>query len=278
MTYIEQLLAKLEDVELREQFNGVLAKAPEIEQYIVDPETRQRADALTQWAETEWDYEHNMSRREYQQEQEIAVLTAKTINQKDSAMELNELNEHLGKYIKENGLMTKAEYEAGITAKETSFNQELNLVSTLATRIPYLNAKYQKDFGDVFDPDEFVTKANEKGYARFGKEGLDKFYDEFTADKRAAKAQAEMDAKIAEAREEGRKAALKETHMGPTGQMPTLDGSPEMGHFEAKLKGGNRAPAEGQTSAPPDAELGRGTIARFAALAADARDRAALVN
>ncbi len=276
MNYIDQLLAKIDDIETKTQLTEIAAKHPVINEFIVDPATRTKNEQISQWAETEWDYEHGMSRREYQQEQEILRLQVREhgVEFKD----LNELNEHLGKYIKDNGLMTKAEVEATIKAKEDAFNSELNLVSTLANRVGYLNSKYQKDFGDLFDPDDFVTKANEKGYARYGKEGLDKFYDEFTTEKREAKSKADIEARIEAARVEERNKVLAERGMGQNGQMPTLDGSPEMGHFEMKLKGIGQKPAEGQSAAPPDAELGRGAIARFAAAAADARDASGRVN
>lgn len=273
MNYIEQLLAKIEDAEARQQFSGLLEKTPTVKDWIVDPETRTRSEQIQQWAETEWDYEHNMSRLEYQQQQELMALQAQISGQKPH-MELNELNDHLAKYIKDNGLMTKAEYDAGIKEKAEAFEKELNLVSTLATRVSYLNNKYSRDFdGEMFDPDDFITKANEKGYARYGKEGLDKFYDEFTAEKRAAKSAADLERIKAEAREEGRKEALKQRGMGEGGQMPTLDGSPEMGHFEAKLKGGNKTFDPTQSAVPADVELGRG-VGRLAAAIADAKDRA----
>ena len=273
MNYIEQLLAKIEDAEARQEFSGLLEKTPTVKDWIVDPEVRTRSEQIQQWAETEWDYEHNMSRLEYQQQQELTALQAQITGHKPG-MELNELNDHLGKYIKDNGLMTKAEYEAGIAAKAEAFEKELNLVSTLATRVSYLNGRYSKDFGgEMFDPDEFISKANEKGYARYGKEGLDKFYEEFTADKRAAKQAADLEAIKTAAREEGRKEALKERGMGEGGQMPTLDGSPDMGHFEAKLKGGAHKFDPTQSQVPADVELGRG-VGRLAAAIADANDRA----
>ncbi len=273
MNYIEQLLEKLEDVEARTQFSGLIEKAPMLNDWIIDPALRAKNDEITAWAETEWDYEHGMSKLEYQQSQQLTELQTQ-LSTRGQGMELNDLNDFLGKYIKDNGLMTKTEVEAEIKAKETAFSNELNLVSSLATRVSYLNAKYQKDYGDMFDPDDFVSKAIEGGYAAQGKAGLDQYYNEFTREKQTAKAQADIDAKIEAARKEEREKVLNERGMGANGQMPTLDGSPEMGHFEAKLKGMANQPPAGAT-APADAELGRGTIARFAANAADAKDRAA---
>jgi hypothetical protein len=277
MNYIEQLQAKLDNLEARQHLDSLVKTAPVISDWIVDPDVRQKNEQINQWAETEWDYEHGMSRLEYQQQQELAALRVQ-LNSRGEGMELYELNEHLGRFIKDNGLMTKAEVDAIVTAKEQAFNNELNMIGTLATRIPYLNAKYQKDFGEVFDPDDFVSKAVEKGYHAYGKQGLEKFYDEFTAEKRESKQKADIEARIEAARAEERQKIQQEVGMGQNGRMPTLDGSPEMGHFEAKLKGMASKPAEGTSSAPADAELGRGVIARFAAQAADARDRAQAIQ
>ena len=76
MNYIEQLLAKIEDAEARQEFSGLLEKTPTVKDWIVDPEVRTRSEQIQQWAETEWDYEHNMSRLEYQQQQELTALQA----------------------------------------------------------------------------------------------------------------------------------------------------------------------------------------------------------
>lgn len=272
MNYIEQLLAKIEDAEARQEFSGLLEKVPAAKEWIFDPETRTRNEAISQWAESEWDYEHNMSRLEYQQQQELASLQAQITGHKPG-MELNELNDFLGKYIKDNGLMTKAQFDTEVKTREDAFNKELNTLGTLSTRVSYLNAKHQKEFGDVFDPDVFVTQATEKGYAQYGKEGLDRFYnEEFTAAKRAEKAAAELERIKAEAREEGKKEALKERGMGEGGNMPTLDGEPDMGHFERKMRGMNK-PVDGtQTQVPAEIELGRG-VGKYAAALADAKDR-----
>ncbi len=277
MNYLEQLLAKMDDAATRAEFSGLVDKAPVVRDWIVDPDTRARHEAITHWAETEWDYDHGMSRVEWAQSQELDALRADRGKGMIEFKDIGELNEHLGRFIKDNGLVTKADYDAGIAREKDLMAQELNLMSTLATRIPYLNGKYQKDFGEMFDPDEFVSKAHEKGFAKFGKEGLDKYYDEFTAEKRTAKQAADLDARIKKERQEERDLVLKERGMGQNGQMPTLDGSPEMSHFEARIRGMNK-PDPTQTSAPADAELGRGTIARFAANAADARERAQSVQ
>ena len=193
-------------------------------------------------------------------------------------MELKDLDEHLGKLMTEKGLMTKADHEtalkAAIAEKETAFNEMLGMTTVLATRIPYLNAQYQKDYGEMFDPDAFVTAANEKGYAKHGAKGLDEYYKEFTAEKAAAKQAADLEKRAETLATEKYEAKMRERGTATGAAGLSNDSGPEMGHFEAKLKGITKTdPTAPQ--APADLELGRGGIARFAAAAADAKDRAA---
>ena len=62
---------------------------------------------------------------------------------------------------------------------------------------------------------------------------------------------------------------------GPDGSgMPTLDGSPEMGHFEQKIRGlGNKPIDPNASTVPAEVELGRG-VGKYAAAQWDQRDRA----
>jgi len=164
-----------------------------------------------------------------------------------------------------------------VTQKEQAFNQELNTISRLATRVPYLNARYQKEFGEMFDPDEFVKQATEKGYARDGVDGLDKYYRDFTADKIEAKRQADVLAQVEKAKQDGIQEGLKQRMAQQGTGMPTLDGSPEMSHFEQKIRGMNKPIDPNAPTVPQEIELGRG-VGRYAAAVADAKDFAGRVN
>ena len=279
MNYFDQLLEAITDTEAKEQFSGIVAKVPVLKDWIVDPTVRQQTEAMTRWAETEWDHDHGMSRREYQQERQLAELQTQLANKRDG-MELNELEAYLAKYTSEKGLMTKAEYDAGIKAKEQEFANQLTMVSNLAGRIPYLNGKYQQEFGKMFDPDVFVKEANEKGYAQYGTTGLDKFYEEFTKTEREAKLAADIEAKVAAAKEEGRKAGLQEQIAQQGGGMPEAAGGSEMSHFQQFImKGNKRGEVDLNAQRVPDeVPFGKGAVGEYAARLADARDRAASIQ
>ena len=72
---------------------------------------------------------------------------------------------------------------------------------------------------------------------------------------------------IADARADERKKALQETAMGERGQMPTSEGGPEMGHFEAKIRG--LGVVKDKSPVPEGAELGRNQISAAMARAGD---------
>ncbi len=272
MNYFEQLLEKIDDPDARTQFSELATKYS-VADWVVDPALRTKTEEISTWAENEWDYDHNMSKLEFQQSQQLAALQGQ-LDTRGNAMELKDLDEHLGKFMTDKGLMTKADHEAVIAQKEATFNEQLGLTTVLATRIPYLNAQYQKDYGEMFDPDVFVTQANEKGYAKHGAKGLDEYYKEFTADKFAAKQAADLEARAETLATEKFNAKMQERGTATGAAGLSNDAGPEMGHFEAKLKGIQKTdPTAPQ--APADLELGRGGIARFAANAADAKDRAA---
>lgn len=273
MNYFEQLLEKIEDPDARTQLTDLAAKHSFVNDWVIDPALRQKTEEISTWAENEWDYEHGMSKLEFQQSQQLAALQGQ-LNTRGNAMELKDLDEHLGKFMSDKGLMTKAEHDTVLAQKEAAFNEMLGMTTVLATRIPYLNAQYQKDYGEMFDPDKFVTEANEKGYAKHGAKGLDEYYKEFTAEKALAKQNADLEARAEKLATEKYEAKLAErgTQTGAAGL--GNDAGPEMGHFEARLKGIQNVDPTAP-KAPADLELGRGGIARFAANAADAKDRAA---
>lgn len=280
INYFEQLLEKIDNPEERTQFSELATKYA-VNDWVIDPALRARAEEVTTWAENEWDYDHNMSKLEFQQSQQLvdsqnqlAVLQGQ-LDTRGSAMELKDLDEHLGKFMTEKGLMTKADHEAVIAQKEAAFNEQLGMTTVLATRIPYLNAQYQKDYGEMFDPDVFVTQANEKGYAKHGAKGLDEYYKEFTAEKALAKQNADLERRAETLATEKYEAKLKERGAQTGAVGLGNDSGPEMGYFEARLKGISKTVDPNAPQAPADLELGRGGIARFAANAADAKDRAA---
>ena len=212
---------------------------------------------MDQWSKDNWDEDHGMTRAEYAYSQRIDALE----NEGRNRMTFEELNAQLDRYTTDKGLITQSQFQTAIQAKEAEFGRSLDTMARIATKVPYLNQKHEKEFGETFDPESFLTKATEAGA-----NNLDDFYDTFTKDKRAAKQEADVERRIQEAKDAGKREAMQAQSMSQDGQMPTLDGSPEIGHFQQKFM----AQREANSSAvPASAELGRGQIARAAAYAGD---------
>ncbi len=270
MNYFEQLLEKIDDPDARTQLSELGTKYSVVNDWVVDPALRTKTEKISTWAENEWDYEHGMSKLEFQQSQQLAALQGQ-LDIRGNGMELKDLDERLGTFMAEKGLMTKADHDAEIAAKTAVFNAELGMTTVLATRIPYLNAQYQRDYGEMFDPDVFVTQASEKGYAKHGAKGLDEYYKEFTAEKALAKQNADLEARAEKLADEKFQAKLQAAASQTGAAALGNDAGPEMGHFEARLRGGN-AKIEGDKV---PAELALGQTAKYAAAIGDAKDRAA---
>jgi hypothetical protein len=160
-----------------------------------------------------------------------------------------------------------------LTAKEKQFEsyvKGLNQFTAQASlTVPYLNAKHQKEFGEMFDPDEFVAEAVKKN--RFD---LKPYYEEWVSQKRADKMKSDYEAKTQEVTEKLTKekdeavaAAKAETErikgMGLGGQNPSDTESPTMGAFQRKVL--KLEETQDDKSKAPEVPLGEGGIAAFAA-------------
>ncbi len=279
----DNLLEKLAESD-RATFTEIATRNPDIRNFIGDPDKVKRVDDVEKWYAEEWDFEHDMPKKEHAlvlKNQELETQLAEAAA-KGEGMNLDQLNAYLDERIKDGKVVSaaqmKEEVTGIVTAKEKEFqdytNNILNSVASTATVVPYLNQRHQQEFGDLFHPNDLLKAANEAKAT-----DLESFYDtKYVAEKRAAKQakeaearQAEIDAKIAAAKEEGRKLGLQEK-IGEEGTSPSLDGSPEMGHFQSRIL---RAPtdSEGKPIAK-DAILGRGQIAAAAARDADRRELA----
>lgn len=278
VNYFEQLLEKIDDQDARTQLSDLAAKHAVVNDWIVDPELRGKTEQISQWAESEWDYEHGMSKLEFQQTQQLADLQ-RQLEQRGNGMELKDLDDYMGRFMSEKKLMTQEAHEAAlkaaITEKENEFNRELGITSIIATRVPYLNAQYQKDFGKMFDPDEFLTQANEKGYAKLGAKGLDEYYKEFTAADRKAKEDADIEARAEALATERFNAKMTERGAQTGAAGMTADGGTEMSAFQARVMGLNKTENKEVQTSPVDMELGRngGSMAKNFANQLDAKDR-----
>lgn len=257
--------------------SGLAERNPDLKSYIGDPEKVKRVDDVEKWYAENWDFEKDAAKNEVSlgarvQELEAELVTAKAAAKGEEGMNLDQLNAFLDEKIKSGVVISptqvKEEVNGIVAAKETEFKTYtetiLNSVAATATVVPYLNQRHQQEFGDLFHPNDLLKAANEAKAT-----DLEAFYDtKFVAEKRATKnaaaaeaAKVAQDAALAAAREEGRKAALQE-RVGQEGQTPSIEGSPEMGHFQARLM---KIEDKTESSIPKDAVLGRGQIAAAAA-------------
>lgn len=270
----EALLSAITDPNDAESLKGLATKYPSINDYIAPPDQVNLYRKVDAWSAQNWDDEHKMTKTEWRQQQQIAEMTRLIAEAPGDSMELNELNTWLDQQTKDGKVLTAAGLAEKVkpildetfTAKEKGYQEffsgMLNTQARIATRIPYLNAKHQQEYGTMFDPDEFLTKAVEAKAT-----SLDEYYKTYTAEAAEAKRKADIDKQIADARADERKKALQETAMGERGQMPTSEGGPEMGHFEAKIRG--LGVVKDKSPVPEGAELGRNQISAAMARAGD---------
>lgn len=271
MNVFEQLLTKLEEAD-RTILVDIATRNPALNTYIGDPEKVKRVDDVDKWYTENWDFEHDKNKHELALGRRVEELEKELTTAKGEAMDINQLNTFLDEKIKAGSVVSaqqmKEEVNGIVGAKEKEFEAYtkslLNGAIVGSLDSSFLTLKHFQEFGEVLDPNDIVKAANEAQAT-----DLRAFYDtKFVAEKRAAKVAAEQATKdeahkkeIEAAKEEGRKAALEE-RIGKEGQMPSIEGSPDLGHFQARMM---RVPVENKTSVPDDAVLGRNQISAAAA-------------
>jgi hypothetical protein len=255
-TYFDSLLESL-DPDAKTQFTGLVEKAPAIK------DTLDQASRYMEWASNNWDAEHQMTKSEYVQSQTIRNLEAQIAM--GGEVTLEDLNAKLDGFMNERKLVT-----SDVLQTDKAYVEKLiGKMSEVSTRVPYLNAKYKDEFGEYFDPDEFLKAANANPSVP-----LDKFYEtDFIAGKRTAAAEKKFQDAVARAKDEGIREGMQRKVEGGPSNSPTLDGSPVMSAFQQKIMGMQNGAGEGDRSnVPPDAQLGQGVISRAAALAGDRKE------
>ena len=184
-----------------------------------------------------WDFDHNMTKAEYALQQRNLELQgrleAAALGQ-GGEVTFDDLNKHLDTKIKALGIdptkfVAKEDFKTAVDSKVEEGRNYNNYTANLATRATYCMMKHKDEFGEILDPNDLFNFAQEKGIS-----DLDVAHGQMVADKRQAK----VDARIAEEkkaeREAGRKEGLQERAMGES-SMPTIDGSPDMGHLQKRL-------------------------------------------
>lgn len=285
----DELIGQFGDDSDKETFLGLAEKHPFIKEYGLrqsdysrqlneNKERLEVADEWNDWKVKNWDSEAKMTKQ-----QKAAVEEAERLKQENEGLESRiaamgsggedmtfEQLEQFGKdLIKNNNIVTQAD----ILAKQKELEgyvQGVNGVMTKAAlTVPFLNQKHDKEFGEMFDPDDFIKQATEKG-----RYDLKDFYEkEYVVDRRQAKTiekhQAEIaaltatkDAEIAAAKEHAEAIAARVSGMGAGGG-PADDGGASMGAFQRNYLKLDQQ--QDDKSKVPDVPLGDGGVAAFAA-------------
>jgi hypothetical protein len=278
----EEILSTFSSDEDRQAFTSLAERNPQIREYglrqadysRVINENRDSLEELKgwkKWEEQNWDREAKTTKaeaelaRELESERRAKAELEKQIAFGDLGGDVNfaDIEGDLNKFLETKGVVTKDLFQQ----KEQEFRTVQGASMTAALVVPYLNQKHQNEFGELFNPAEFVSEAVKKG--RFD---LEDYYDkDFVVPKREAqrakkhqeemsRIQAEAEAKVAAAQKEADERVARVQGMGPAGGPTDADG-PQMGAFQRNYL---KVPEEG-TAVPANSELGQGTVAAIAA-------------
>jgi len=243
----------------------------------------QELQSWRDWRNTNWDADKKMTKAERVKQERLEALQAERdeIQAKLAAAEIggsdmtfDDVERIATEAMKKSGFdPNKFVGSDALSAKEKEVRDYmLNLngsTARMALRVPYLNRKHEKEFGDQFDPDKFIEAAT-----KAGKSDLDEFYEEFTAktrmdrikadaDEKVRKAQEDADAKVAAANQRVDEQVSRLQGMGKNGANPADTDGSEMGALQRKMLGLNK-PKDGDSGAP-EVPLGEGGVANYAA-------------
>jgi hypothetical protein len=286
----DTLLTEIDETD-RVTLKEIAERNPKLANYIADPADVSQVERTKTWYANNWDFEHNCTKEEHARQLRIDALQAQVAAAGEKEMTLEQLNQFLDDRAKDGKVVSaatmKEEINNIVKAKETEFNYGMNRVAALATVVPYLNQLHQRDLGELFDPEDLLTKANAEYQERLKVDpnaqprDLKDFYlNSYSATARAEKATAKAaadkvahDAELTAAREEGRKAALQD-QAGQTRAMPSADSGSDIGYLQMKLMNkGTEVPAVGEVKADVSkVDIGRGSIAAIRAAEGDRRE------
>lgn len=289
----DEIITKFGNDDDKNSFLGLAEKYPDLKDYGMRQsdysrrmdEVRDQVELATRWQGWEaenWDKDSGMTKTEkvlaselerLQSEKEDLERKVATGNFSGDEMTFEQLEQFGTDLIKKKGIVTSDD----LAAKEAEFKKNLTessnsnaYMNNAALIVPYLNQRHFNEFGELFDPNEFVKTAVEK--QRFD---LTDYYDkDFIVSKRQAKndsdhkaeialIKAEADKRIAEAKQEAEAVSERLKGMGSNGMGPSDDGTPSMGEFQRKYLGLDKTiDPKGE---PPANQLGEGALAHFAA-------------
>jgi hypothetical protein len=235
------------------------------------------------WKDGNWDSDHKMTKAEKAKQDKLEALEAEKaeLETKMAAMEVGgsdmtfeDVERIATEAMKKSGIdpakfVSTNTLDDRVKEAETYIKNLNAYTADAAILVPYLNAQHQKEFGEMFNPKDFLKAATEAKTT-----DLEAFYQTFTADTRMKRmqadadakvkaAQADADAKVAEAQKKADEAVNRLQGMGPQGQNPSDTEGPQMGPLQRKMLGLD-VPKEGESKAP-ETPLGEGGVAQFAA-------------
>jgi hypothetical protein len=303
----ERVLESISDEEDRKALEGIGSKHRVLQDSVLAQSDYSRkmdevrdkvtlADSWKKWREENWLDSDSMTKAEKHKADQIAELQAERarlqaqveLGAGENDMTAEELANLLDTRIKERGLVGQSDLDKVIGDKTTELQEfvkgTLGFSSQASLVVPYLNQKHQQEFGELFDPVEFVKEATSK--QRYD---LKDYYDkEFVQGKREAKQKSEFDAQKAKWQEEadakakaeferGKREAEQARVMSQGAQIPTDDTGPQASAWVRKYYQGSNPTEEGAAKPPEGTKLGDDSIARFAAreLAAKQAERVA---
>lgn len=284
----DEILGTFGSDEDRQVFQSLAEKNPKVLEYgLRQSDYSRRMDEMKErlkfaeewdgWKSNNWDSEHSMTKQQFAAVEDARRLQA----ERDELAQRVSLGEIGGSEVNleelEKQLLQKVGTQVGtqIQGKEQEFKDLVmgvnKFTASAALTTPWLNAKHKDEFGEYFNPSEFVAEATKKN--RFD---LEEYYEKDFVVERRAKAvetkhkaeierlQKESDDRYAKAQQESDERAQRLQGMGQNGPGLAEGGAPEMGAFERKYRGLTK-PEDASNGVPEKAVLGDGTIAAVAA-------------
>ena len=238
------------------------------------------ADQWTKWRQDNWLENERKTKAEAARDTRISELERDLEAARQAAlatgdeMTFEQLNQALEKFQSDKGIVTKNDLDKWGTDKEKSLTDYIKgnnqIFGRMAVDVPYIMARHSAEFGEVLDPDPVIKAAAEKGNYNlrdfYERDFVVERREKARTDKHAAelkKIQDEADAKVKAAQEEAER--LKTQMTGATGTGNPVDmGTADMGPLQRQMQM-PAADNSGGDQKPPDAPLGEGSIAAFAA-------------
>lgn len=294
----DKFLESLANTDVRRELSELAQKEPKLKDAFMaqDDYSRnmdQHRDDLEElqgwrnWRSENWISDSNgkgMTKAEQRQKERLEALEAErqeyerklaeaAFNTGGDEVTFEQLAEQLGTLAKEKGLVDNNRLDEVIKTKtgevEELVKNSNRIITTAALQASYLNQKHDKEFGELFDPLDFIKQAHEAGQY-----DLPKFYDQWIAPRRIEKERNDLQAKLtaqeqkhAEELEKARKEGEASRSMSPGSEgMPvdTEGGLADLPAFQRKYLQMDRKDSEGNPK-PPDGSLGDGGVAAFAA-------------